>query len=116
MEHLYEFMSGWYSNGRSEHPVCQGRRAFVEKFIPRREFMELFGGYALSADSSNEEYLGVWSRRMCQRFRRLLRERGAQFEISKELPNLRLKSTATIKARYPTCFRARDHKRTPSLF
>jgi hypothetical protein len=94
MDYIYEFMSNWYSDGRSEHPVCQGRRVFVERFIPLAEFDGLFGGYVLSADSSDEEYLGVWSRRMCSRFRRLLRERGAQFETCKEPPKLRLKVTA----------------------
>lgn len=91
MEQLYEFMSRWYSDGRSERTVCQARCAFVEKYIARREFAKLFGGYVLSANSSGEEYLGVWSRRKGQRFRRVLRERGAQFMISRESPNLRLK-------------------------
>jgi hypothetical protein len=94
MDYIYEFMSNWYSDGRSEHSVCQGRRVFVERFIPQSEFDDLFGGYVLSADSSDDEYLGVWSRRMCSRFRRLLRERGAHFETSKEPPKLRLKVTA----------------------
>ena len=62
MEKIYAFMSGWYSDGRSEHLVCQGHRSFVEQFIPQREFSELFGGYVLSEDSSGEEFLGVWSR------------------------------------------------------
>ena len=58
MERIYAFTSNWYSDGRSEHSVCQGRRTFVEQFIPRDEFSDLFGGYVLSADSE-EEYLGV---------------------------------------------------------
>ncbi len=45
MEHLYQFMSQLYSVGRSGHPVCQGRAAFVGQFIPQREFMDLFGGF-----------------------------------------------------------------------
>jgi hypothetical protein len=88
-------MSDWYSDGRSEHSVCQGRRSFIEEFIPQREFSELFGGYVLSEDSSGEEFLGVWSRRTGQRFRRILRERGAQFTISTDVPALRVKVTAT---------------------
>jgi hypothetical protein len=95
MEQIYDFMSDWYSDGRSEHPVCQGRRSFVERFIPQGEFSELFGGYVLSEDSSGEEFLGVWSRRTGQRFRRILRERGAQFTISTDVPALRVKVTAT---------------------
>jgi hypothetical protein len=98
MEKLYDFMSEWYSDGRSEHPVCQGRRAFIEQFIPQPEFADLFGGYVLSADSSDGEFLGVWSRRTCQKFRRILRERGAQFEVSSEPPKLRLKVTSTRRS------------------
>ena len=95
MEKIYDFMSDWYSDGRPEHPVCQGRRSFIEQFIPQREFSELFGGYVLSEDSTGEEFLGVWSRRTGQRFRRILRERGAQFTISADVPALRVKVTAT---------------------
>ena len=94
MEKIYEFKSSWYSDGRSEHPVCQGRRRFVEQFILQREFSALFGGYVLSEDTSGEEFLGVWSRRTGQKFRRILRERGAQFTISRDVPALRGKATA----------------------
>ena len=95
MEQLYEYMSQWYSDGRSEHPVCQGRRAFVEQFISRLEFADLFGGYALSEDVFEEEYLGVWGHRVCQRFRRIMRYRGADFLLNPTPPKLRLKVTST---------------------
>ena len=90
MEQIYVYMSG-YSGGRAEHPICLGRRPFVERFIPLQEIGGLFGGYLLCADASEVEYLGVWSHRICQRFRRILRERGAQFEVSTKPPKLRLK-------------------------
>lgn len=90
IEQIYVYMSE-YLGGRSEYPVCQGRRAFIEQFIPIQEFDDLFGGYVLSVDASGVEYLGVRSRRICQRFRRILRERGAQFEVSTKPPKLRLK-------------------------
>jgi len=99
MEKIYEFKSSWYSDGRSEHPVCQGRRCFVEQFIPQREFSELFGGYVLSEDSSGEEFLGVWSRRTSQSFRRILRERGAHFTMSRDAPALRVKVTSAHRGR-----------------
>ena len=41
--------------------MSQGRRSFVEQFIPQRESSTLFGGYVVSEDSSGEEFLGVWS-------------------------------------------------------
>lgn len=93
-ERLIQFRAQWFSDGRSERVVCQGRAAFVRRFIPQSEFIELFGGYVLSADPSGEEYLGVWSTRMCSRFRRILRERGAEFEVSRDRLPLRLKVVA----------------------
>lgn len=91
MEKLYEFSWDWHADGRSERLVCQGRRKFVERFIPKAEFASLFGGYVLSESRLGTEFLGVWSRRMCQRFRRILRERGAEFSLSADAPNLRVK-------------------------
>ena len=99
MEKIYAFMSEWYSDKRPEHPICQGRRSFIEQYIPRREFSELFGGYVLSEDSSGEEFLGVWSRRTAQKFRRILRERGAQFITSSDVPPLRLTEKAVYFTR-----------------
>ncbi len=89
MENVYDFRSDWYSDGRSERVVCVGRRSFIEQFIPHREFSELFGGYVLLVDSSGEEFLGVWARRKGQRFRHILRLRGAQFVMSTDIPPLR---------------------------
>lgn len=92
MEKLYEFSWDWHTaDGRSERLVCQGRRKFVEQFIPKAEFASLFGGYILSEGRFGTEFLGVWSRKMCKRFRRILRERGAEFSLSTDAPKLRVK-------------------------
>ncbi len=91
MEPLYEYLSAWFHDGRSERVVCQGRASFVEEFISREEFQALFGGYALSEDQSGCDYIGVWGSRVCKRFRRVLRERGASFQVRSEPPELRLK-------------------------
>jgi hypothetical protein len=91
MEPLYEYLSTWFHDGRSERVVCQGRASFVEQFIPKEEFSPLFGGYALSEDQSGQDYLGVWGSRVSKRFRRVLRERGASFEVCSDPPKLRLK-------------------------
>ena len=98
MKYLYEFTSEWRSGVRSERVVCQGPRSFVEKFIALTEFAGLFGGYVLSVDHSGTEFVGVWSRRMCQRFRRILRERGAHFDLKTDAPKLNLKIVA-VKSR-----------------
>lgn len=91
-EKLYEYLAEWYSDGRSERFVCQGRKSFVEQFILQTEVADTFGGYILSLNTeTNEEFLGVWGKRNCQRFRQILRERGAAFELIKNVvvPELR---------------------------
>jgi hypothetical protein len=90
-EKLFEYVSAWFVDGRSERTVCQGSRSFVEQFIPRDEFAALFGGFCRSDGRDGKEFLGVWGRRKCQHFRRLLRERGAVFELVKENPGLQLR-------------------------
>ena len=70
--------------------TIRGPRDAVERFIPFAEFEALFGGWALWAAPARPtpempgEALGVWSRRTCKRFRRILRERGATLEIRRE--------------------------------
>jgi hypothetical protein len=90
MEKLYEYEWNFYSDGRSDKVFCQGRKVFVESFIPRKEFDELFGGFILSGDGKgSEEFIGVWGRRICRRFRRILRERGAEFVLIKDVPEFK---------------------------
>ncbi len=84
MELLYEYESNFYTDGRSEKIVCQGRKSFIENFIAQEEFYELFNGFILSDSiESNEEFIGVWGKRKCQKFRRILRERNAEFRLVK---------------------------------
>ncbi|HEY0427762.1 MAG TPA: hypothetical protein VGC76_08255 [Pyrinomonadaceae bacterium] len=60
MEKLYEYKSDFYSDGRSEKVICQGRKSFIENFLPQKEFHELFGGLILSGNvESGEEFVGV---------------------------------------------------------
>ena len=81
---------------------CDAERVFVENLIKLDEFALLFGGWMLSEGSQNGlRYLGVWGHRNARRFRRLLRERGAQISIvrSQELRR-RLMMTHTFPAPY----------------
>lgn len=70
--------------------TIRGARDAIERFIPLAEFGTLFGGYVIwraPAHPTAEipgEALGVWSRRACKRFRRILRERGATLEVRRE--------------------------------
>lgn len=82
MEPLHTTRWNWYADGRSARWICVARAEFVRQFIAPSEFEGLFGGYLLAADSSGQEFLGVWSGRMGSRFRRLLRERDAVFVVT----------------------------------
>lgn len=59
----------------------EGEIGFVCSFIPREEFYSLFGGRVLSKDRNDQKYTGVWGLRNTKRFTRILRERGAVFEV-----------------------------------
>jgi len=70
--------------------TIRGPRDAVERFIPLKDFETLFGGWAVWAAPARPttempgEALGVWSRRTCKRFRRVLRERGAAIDVRRE--------------------------------
>ena len=76
--------------GQTPALTIRGARDEIERFIPLAEFNPLFGGYAIWSPASRPtpelpgEALGVWSRRTCQRFRRILRERGATIDLRRE--------------------------------
>jgi hypothetical protein len=76
--------------GHTPALTIRGPRDAVERFIPRAEFDDLFGGWALWGAPAHptpempDQALGVWSRRTCARFRRILRERGATLDVRRE--------------------------------
>lgn len=88
---LYEFPFTGPTASDTPALTIRGARDAVERFIPLEEFAALFGGYVIwraPARPTAEipgEALGVWSRRACKRFRRILRERGATIEVRREL-------------------------------
>lgn len=67
--------------------TLRGSAEAIERFISRVELERLLGGYALWAAAREptpdlpDQAIGVWGRRTCKRFRRLLRERGATLEV-----------------------------------
>lgn len=87
MQHLYHFHASWITDKRSAPMVLKGSREWIERYIPMSEFTDLFGGYVTwrppetPSDQMRGEGLGVWGRRNVSRLRRLLRERGAEFEV-----------------------------------
>lgn len=79
---IYNFDSPILGYNRSIPAVVKGELEWVAQFIPVAEFQELFGGY-ITWHPTDEigETIGVWGKRNVSRFRRILRERGAEFEI-----------------------------------
>lgn len=84
---LFEFKTNWYGDGRSARCVIKGPRRQVLKYIPKKDFLSLFGGYVVwkkprpRHPDMPDKAIGVWGRRKVSRFRRILRERGAEFEV-----------------------------------
>lgn len=81
---IFEFRTTLLSPTRTLPLVAKASRAEVERFIPLDEFGRLFGGYvmwrqpAVATGEMPGEGLGVWGSRNVARFRRVLRERGAE--------------------------------------
>jgi hypothetical protein len=80
MDTLYEYALDWSKGSKRHH--LDGERAFVERYIRLDEFDALFGGKMRSTDRSGQsEFVGVWGRQAISRFKRLLRQRGAEFVV-----------------------------------
>ena len=80
MNTLYEYILDWSAGSRRRH--IDGERTFVESYIRLDEFDSLFGGKMLLSDPSGKsEFVGVWGRNAIGQFKRVLRERGAEFAV-----------------------------------
>ncbi|MBK7393407.1 MAG: hypothetical protein IPI64_08920 [Chloracidobacterium sp.] len=86
-QQLFQFPRTWISDQRSVPLVIKGDREWIEQYISVDEFAEMFGGYATwrppddPTDMMRGEGLGVWGKRNISRFKRILRERGAEFDV-----------------------------------
>ena len=79
---VYTFETPLQGHQRSIPVVIKADRKWVERFIPIGEFETLFGGYITWQPTKQiAETLGVWGKRNVSRFRRILRERGADFTV-----------------------------------
>jgi hypothetical protein len=77
---LYKYTLDWGKGSKRHH--LDGERKFIERYVRLDEFDSLFGGYMRLIDaSSKSEFVGVWGRQPISRFKRVLRERGAEFVI-----------------------------------
>lgn len=85
--HLFEFTETAFVVG-SDPVVCIASLSTVLQFMTLSELDEAFSGYASYRQAPwMTQYVGVWGRKNCQRFRRFLRERGAEVVLLRERPN-----------------------------
>jgi hypothetical protein len=82
--------------------VCIAERTKMERFIGKDEVEWAFSGHAVYRSKGRTKsgilsfvtaliwrrhtYVGVWGRKNASRFRRFLRERGAEIEIQRHAP------------------------------
>lgn len=81
---IYEYRTQLVG-GAANTIVADGELNWIHSFISREEFQSLFGGSLISADGVSTEvrYRGVWGKDKVRKFKRILRERGAIFEVCK---------------------------------
>ena len=93
---VFEFREGSFVVG-SDSVTCIAPLAMLRQLMTLEEINGAFSGYASYLQAPwKARYVGVWGRKNCQRFRRFLRERGAEIVIQRERPpQLRLTSFYT---------------------
>ena len=80
MDTLYEYTLEWTKGSKRRH--LDGEREFIERYIRPDEFDVLFGGkMRLRSQSGKSEFVGVWGRQAISRFKRVLKQRGAEFVV-----------------------------------
>lgn len=86
---VFVFRDGFAGRGADTH-VCVADAKQSDPFISKDEIDRTFFGYVLFGQPLGKSYVGVWGARNASRFRRLLRERGADVEIKQSAPPARL--------------------------
>lgn len=73
--------------GTQETHIADAEKDYVLGFISIEEFGELFGGYLKCFENpettETPNFIGVWGKDKTAKFKRILQERGAKFEICK---------------------------------
>jgi hypothetical protein len=94
--HVYEFPETAFVVG-SDPLVCVAKLGDVRAYMKLAEIDRAFSGYASYRQAPwMKRYVGVWGRKNCRRFRRFLRERGADIALHRKRPDqLRLTSYMT---------------------
>jgi hypothetical protein len=83
----YEFPDTAFVVG-SDPIVCVVPLSMLDRHMTLTELDEAFSGHASYRQAPwMKRYVGVWGRKNCQKFRRFLRERGADVVIHGERPS-----------------------------
>lgn len=76
-----------HGRGTQETHIVDAAQSFVLQFISMEELRDHFGGYIACFDKPNSaegvRYIGVWGKDKTGKFKRILRERGAEFDVCK---------------------------------
>src|ERR1700731_1889975 len=83
--HAYVYRDGSLPCG-GDPVVCVVDRAAADKHFGGGQIECLFGGYAVYTTPEGQDFVGVWGARNASRFRRFLRERGAEVLIQRARP------------------------------
>lgn len=84
---LFQFRPVWNTRWRSQPLAIKAPKSWADRYIPEAEFRAIFGGRIVwrepikQTDVMPGEAVGVWGRRKVAKFKRILRERGAEFEV-----------------------------------
>ena len=84
---LYKYQEVWGGEKPPGRYIICGEKTFVTNYIKRKEFTKLFGGYVVWKVNtkflffSHHKSIGVYGKRNTGKFKRLLMERGAKFNV-----------------------------------
>jgi hypothetical protein len=92
--HVYIFREAGFAPA-GDTIVCIAKRSSLKRYISKDEIDKAFSGHVSYHQPLWRLYLGVWGRRNGERFRRFLRERGADLILHHEEPPL-LTRTASV--------------------
>ena len=91
---VYIFRDGLSPAG--DAVVCIARRSALRRYISKAQIDAAFSGYVTYHRPLWKLYLGVWGSRNAARFRRFLRERGAEVIMHHKPPPL-LTRTGSVR-------------------
>ena len=84
---LYQYRDKWDCQATPARYIICGKKSFITKYIKKKEFADLFGGHVIWIVKNDKRFIsyhfsiGIYGKRNIGRFKRILKERGAYFNI-----------------------------------